>query len=189
MLANAHREWGMKMRRSACLAFGLLLFASSTSLAEPASPDPSIAAIDNARAATIAALKAAPLGFRRVLFVADAPGGFAIYDPRSNNVFKPGEPLIVYTEPVGITWQQNGDKVSSKLVVDFEVRSPDGQVLGGQKSFGEFALTAREPPIDYMAHVTINLTGASAGAYILGLTMHDTNSGKTTSADLPFEIK
>src|SRR6187431_2240912 len=157
------------MVRSIYLALGLLL-VSSAGLAEPASPDPSIAAIDNARAATIAAidnaraatiaaLKNAPLGFRRILFVTEAPGGFGIYDPRPNNVFKPGEPLIVYTEPIGIAWQQNGDKVSSKLVVDFEVRSPDGQVLGGQKAFGDFSLAAREEPIDYMAHVTINLTG------------------------------
>jgi hypothetical protein len=177
------------MVRSFYLAFGLLLLVSSVGLAEPASPDPSVAAIDSARAAATAALKNAPLGFRRILFVTEAPGGFAIYDPRPNNVFKPGEPLIVYTEPVGIAWQPNGDKVSSKLVVDFEVRSPDGQVLGGQKSFGEFSLTAREPPIDYMAHVTINLTGAPVGSYVLGLTVHDANSGKTASADLPFEVK
>ena len=113
------------MVRSLYLALILLLFTSAAGLTQPASPDPSIAAIDSARAATIAALKGAPLGFRRVLFVTEAPGGFAIYDPRPNDVFKPGEPLIVYTEPVGITWQQDGDKVSSKLVVDFEVRSPD----------------------------------------------------------------
>src|SRR6185437_4316817 len=93
------------MVRSIYLALGLLL-VSSAGLAEPASPDPSIAAIDNARAATIAALKNAPLGFRRILFVTEAPGGFAIYDPRPNNVFKPGEPLIVYTEPIGIAWNR-----------------------------------------------------------------------------------
>src|SRR4029079_5750889 len=115
------------MVRSIYLALGLLL-VSSAGLAEPASPDPSIAAIDNARAATIAASKNAPLGFRRILFVTEAPGGFAIYDPRPNNVFKPGEPLIVYTEPIGIAWQQNGDKVSSKLVVDFGGRSPATRV-------------------------------------------------------------
>jgi hypothetical protein len=40
-----------------------------------------------------------------------------------------------------------------------------------------------------MAHVTINLTGAPVGVYVLGLTVHDTNSGKAASADLPFEIK
>jgi hypothetical protein len=177
------------MVRSLRLALGILLFASSTAVAGPASPDPSMAAIDSARTAAVEALKGAPLGFRRILFVADTPGGFAIYDPRPDNVFKPGEPLIVYTEPVGIAWQQDGDKISSKLVVDFELRSPDGQVLGGQKGFGEFTFTAREQPIDYMAHVTINLTGAPAGAYILGLTVRDANSGKAASADLPFEIK
>jgi hypothetical protein len=177
------------MLRSLGLALGLLLFASSAAVAGPASPDPSMAAIDSARTATVDALKGAPLGFRRILFVADTPGGFAIYDPRPDNVFKPGEPLIVYTEPVGIAWQQDGDKVSSKLVVDFELRSPDGQVLGGQKGFGEFTFTAREQPIDYMAHVTINLTGAPSGAYILGLTVRDANSGKAANADLPFEIK
>jgi hypothetical protein len=124
-----------------------------------------------------------------MLFVTGAPSGFASYEPRADNVFKPGEPLIVYTEPIGISWQQEGDTVSSKLAVDFELRSPDGAVLGGQKGFGEFAFTAREQPIDYMAHVTINLTGAPAGNYILGLTVRDVNSGKTASADLPFEIK
>lgn len=177
------------MARSACLALIMVLFASLAALAEATSPDASIAAINSAREATAAALKGAPLGFRRILFVTEAPGGFAVYDPRPDNVFKAGEPLIVYTEPVGIAWQQSGDQFSSKLVVDFELRSPDGKVLGGQKGFGEFAFTAREPPIDYMAHVTINLTGAPAGAYILNLTFRDTNSGKTASADLPFEIK
>ena len=178
------------MVRPTVLALGLWLIASSAVLAaEQAGADPSIAAIESARAATIAALKAAPLGFRRVLFVADAPGGFGAYEPRPDNVFKPGEPLVVYTEPIGIAWKQEGNVFSSKLVVDFELRSPDGKVLGGQKGFGEFAFTAREPAIDYMAHVTINLTGAPAGAYILGLTVRDTNSGKSATTDLPFEIK
>jgi hypothetical protein len=176
------------MVRSVCLVLMMVLSASFEALAEPTSPD-AIAAINSAREATVAALKGAPLGFRRILFVTKTPGGFAIYDPRPDSVFKTGEPLIVYTEPVGIAWQQEGDKVSSKLEVDFELRSPDGKVLGGQKGFGEFAFTAREAPIDYMAHVTINLTGAPAGAYILNLTFRDTNSDKTTSADLPFEIK
>ena len=40
-----------------------------------------------------------------------------------------------------------------------------------------------------MTHVKLDVTGAPAGAYILGLTMHDTNSGKSTTSDLPFEIK
>jgi hypothetical protein len=58
-------------------------------------------------------------------------------------------------------------------------------VIAGQRGFGEFALSAREPPLDFMAHIKLDVTGAPAGAYILGLT----NSGKSTTTDLPFEIR
>ena len=130
----------------------------------------------------------APLGSRRILFVSEIPEGFAAYQPRANNVFAADEPLIVYTEPIGVAWT-NGDKVSSDSRVDFEIRLPDGKVIAGQRGFGEFALSAREPPLDFMTHIKLDVTGAPAGSYILGLTMHDTNSGKSITTDLPFEIK
>ena len=191
------------------LAFGVLglwLFATTALFAAPlddaatqeeqqAGPphqtdkDKSIEAINTARAAVVEALSRAPLGFRRILFVSDIPGGFAAYQPRANNIFAPDEPLIVYTEPIGVAWTKDGDKFSSKLVVDFDIRSPDGRVLAGQKGFGEFALSAREEPLDFMTHIKLDVTGAPAGPYILGLTIHDTNSNKSTTADLPFEIR
>jgi hypothetical protein len=151
--------------------------------------DQTLAAINGARGAMIEVLNKAPLGFRRILFVKDVPDGFGAYTPRGNNVFAPDEPLIIYSEPIGVAWKQDGDEYASKLVVDFEIRSPDGQVLAGQKGFGEFALKAREQPLDYMSHIKLDVTGAPPGSYILGLTIHDSNSGKSTSTDLPFEIK
>jgi hypothetical protein len=157
--------------------------------ANQAEMDQSLQAINTARASVVEALNKAPLGFRRILFVKDVPEGFAAYKPRESSVFAPDEPLIVYAEPVGVAWKQDGDEYSSKLVVDFEIRSPDGQVLAGQRGFGEFALEAREPPLDYMSHIKLDVSGAPPGSYILGLTIHDSNSGKSSSTDLPFEIK
>ncbi len=157
--------------------------------ANSAETDKAIAAINAARAATAEALSSAPLGFRRILFVSEVPEGFADYKPRAGNVFTPDEPLIVYTEPIGVSWIKDGDEFATKLTVDFEIRLPDGKVLAGQRGFGEFALSAREPPLDFMTHVKLDVTGAPAGDYILGLTMHDTNSGKSMTTDLPFEIK
>jgi hypothetical protein len=165
------------------------LFAAPPHAAAQAGSDKAIEDIDKARAAVVEALSRAPLGFRRILFVSEVPDGFAAYKPRADNVFTADEPLIVYTEPIGVVWQKDGDEFSSKLVVDFEIRSPDGKVLAGQKGFGEFALSAREPPLDFMTHIKLDVTGASAGSYILGLTVHDTKSGKSATADLPFEIK
>ncbi|HET9273251.1 MAG TPA: hypothetical protein VFO09_03185 [Methyloceanibacter sp.] len=151
--------------------------------------DRAIEAIDSARTAVTEALNKAPLGFRRILFVKDIPEGFAAYQPRADNTFRTDEPIIVYTEPIGVAWKKEGDEYSSKLVVDFEIRSPDGQVLAGQRGFGEFELDAREPPLDYMSHIKLDVTGAPEGSYILGITIHDTNSGKSATTDLPFEIK
>jgi hypothetical protein len=158
-------------------------------VSDQAATDKAIEAINAARTATADALANAPLGFRRILFVSEIPEGFAAYQPRANNVFAADEPLIVYTEPIGVTWTKNGDELSTKLVVDFEIRLPDGKVIAGQRGFGEFALSAREPPLDFMTHIKLDVTGAPSGAYILGLTMHDTNSGKSIATDLPFEIK
>jgi hypothetical protein len=194
------------MIRLAFCAAGIWLLALSATLSAPSEPgnqqqeqpasatgqaavDKAIETINTARALTAEALSSAPLGFRRILFVSKIPEGFAAYEPRADNVFTPDEPLIVYTEPIGVAWTKDGDEFSTKLTVDFEIRSPDGKVLAGQRSFGEFALTAREPPLDFMTHVKLDVTGAAAGAYVLGLTMHDTKSGKSTTADLPFEIK
>jgi hypothetical protein len=181
------------MVRPAFCALGIWLLACSATLgaavSDQAAIDKAIETINAARALTADAISNAPLGFRRILFVRDVPDGFAAYAPRGNNVFTPDEPLIVYTEPIGVAWTKDGDEFSTKLSVDFEIRSPDGKVLAGQKGFGEFALSAREPPLDFMTHVKLDVTGAPAGAYVLGLTMHDTKSGKSTTVDLPFEIK
>jgi hypothetical protein len=179
------------MRLPSC-ALGLWLCTVTGALAAQATQaevESAIAGIDRARAAVTDALNKAPLGFRRILFVKDIPEGFAAYQPRPDNSFKSDEPIIVYTEPIGVAWKKEGDEYSSKLVVDFEIRSPDGQVLAGQRGFGEFELEAREPPLDYMSHIKLDVTGAPEGSYILGITIHDTNSGKSASTDLPFEIK
>jgi hypothetical protein len=102
----------------------------------------SLAAINGARAAMIDVLNNAPLGFRRILFVKEVPDRFGAYKSRGNTVFAPDEPLIIYTEPIGVAWKQDGDEYSSKLVVDFEIRSPDGRVLAGQKGFGDSRLAS-----------------------------------------------
>jgi hypothetical protein len=182
---------GEGMVRLAACALALTIFAagSAHAAATGETTDDSLKAIETARAAVSEALSKAPLGFRRILFVSAVPEGFAAYKPREDASFKSGEPLIIYAEPIGVAWKQDGDEFASKLTVDFEIKTPEGKVLAGQKGFGEFALEAREPPIDYMSHIKLDVSGAPTGSYVLGLTIHDANSGKSSSKDLPFEIK
>lgn len=130
-----------------------------------------------------------PLSLRHAQFVAEPPNGFGIYQPRSGNSFRSGEPLIVYAEPFGMGWRPEGDHFSALLTIDFEIRTPGGEILTGKKEFGRFAFNSRERNLEVMTHLTLNLSGAPAGKYVFGATYHDKVSGKSTSLDLPFEIR
>ena len=144
----------------------------------------------NALRHALTALNAnAPLGFRKAIFVAKPPQGFGLYEPRPDVAFRRGEPLIVYTEPIGLGWRPEGERFSAQFTVDFELRSPKGEILTGQKEFGKFGFDSRERNLDVMAHLNINLTGAPAGDYVFAATFHDKVSGKQASFDLPFSIK
>ena len=53
-----------------------------------------IEAVETLRRAINSLMAKGPLTLRRVQFIAEPPKGFGIYQPRANNVFRPGEPLI-----------------------------------------------------------------------------------------------
>ena len=114
-----------------------------------------------------------PLAVRRVQFIVEPPKGFGIYQPRPNNVFRQGEPLIVYAKPVGMGWVAEGGANRALVVTDFEIRSPDGKVLGSQKEFGRFQFISREQNQEVMTHLTITLSGAPVGRYIFVGTYRD----------------
>ncbi len=149
-----------------------------------------VEAIDTLRRALRIANDQSPLALRKAVFVAEPPQGFGIYKERPNNVFRQGEPLVAYVEPIGIGWTKgDGGTFHSLLTVDFEIRSPSGEILAGKRDFGRFEFTSREQNTEIMTHLTLNLTGARAGKYVFGVLYHDKTTGKSASADLPFEIK
>ena len=78
----------------------------------------SVEAYETMRKATLQVWDASPLVFRRALFVAGSPSGFGIYNPRPDNVFKPGEKLVIYAEPIGFKWE-NKDGLEHALLVEW----------------------------------------------------------------------
>jgi hypothetical protein len=130
-----------------------------------------------------------PLVLRRVQFIVEPPKGFGIYQPRPNNVFRQGEPLIIYVEPVGIGWKTDGDTNRAHIATDFEIRTRDGKVLGVRKDFGRFEFASHDRNHEIMTHLTITLTGAPRGSYVFAATYRDQINGKSAMLELPFEIK
>lgn len=140
------------------------------------------------RAINVLAAKG-PFLLRNVQFITEPPKGFGIYTPRPNNVFPPGEPLIVLAEPIGMTWKTEGAFNRAAMTTDFAIRTPEGKVLGGQKEFGKFEFNSREINQEIHTHLTITLTGAPRAKYVLVATYRDLIGGKTATLELPFEIK
>jgi hypothetical protein len=130
-----------------------------------------------------------PLTLRRVQFIAAPPRGFGIYQPRANNVFRMGEPLIIYAEPVGMGWQMADKLNRAHIVTDFEIRTAEGKVLGGQKEFGRFEFASHEQNQEVMTHLTITLSGAPRGQYVVVATYRDRVANKSANLELPFEIR
>jgi hypothetical protein len=146
-------------------------------------------AIETLRRATNLMAAKGPFLLRKVQFITEPPKGFGIYTPRPGNVFPRGEALIVYAEPIGMTWKTEGAFNRAAMATDFDIRTPDGKVLGGQKEFGKFEFNSRELNQEIHTHLTITLTGAQPSKYVLVATYRDLIGGKRASLELPFEIK
>ncbi|MDO9416948.1 MAG: hypothetical protein Q7U22_12595 [Pararhizobium sp.] len=131
-----------------------------------------------------------PFTVGKAVFVTAEPTGYAMYEPKEVPTFKPGEKLLSYVEPIGLNWKDAGikGKLQSHFTVDFELLNPKGDVLTGQKAFGDFTFNSFFRNQEIYATLTINLTGAAAGDYIMRFHFNDLNSGKTASVDQAFSI-
>src|SRR5690606_31759599 len=77
-------------------------------LAAPQAAPPDLEALTAAEQQVAAAWEATPLTFRKALF-ATRIEAFGVYTAKDGNSFRPGEPIIVYAEPVGYGYRANDD--------------------------------------------------------------------------------
>lgn len=129
-----------------------------------------------------------PLTVRKAVFVQANPGGFGVYQGRDGSVFKPGEKLMIYAEPVGYAYRKDGDAYEVDLVADVALRSPRG-TLGAQKNFATFGLKSLVKNREFYAFITYDFSGLEAGEYVAKTTLTDQVSGKKTSFDMPFTME
>lgn len=140
-------------------------------------------------AALDAVWKAAPLTFRKVVFVTAPPTGFGAFTPRRDAVFAPGEPLLVYAEPIGFAWKPDGDAYGCDLVIDVALRDAGGRVIYEKREMGRMALTSHARNHEFMLKLDLKLRGLPAGDFTLLATVHDRVSQKQGTFTLPFTVK
>lgn len=175
----------MKPIRAAALAVSLTL---APTLAGSAMAQ-TLRDIEAREAALATAWEATPLAVRQSVFVTKKADLYGQVAPRPSNVFKAGEALLTYVEPVGYVWKPAGpDGFTFGLTLDFVIKSRSGEILGGQERFLNYAQTSRHKVRELMINITLNLAGAPPGEYVVVYTMRDDNSPKSTTFEQTFSI-
>jgi len=147
---------------------------------------------------TIAALQDAvadawqnmPLTQRKVAFVTADPISYGSYDERRSNVFRPGEKIITYVEPIGFTWAKNSDSTFRYgLSVDMLVKRSDGKILEGQAKVVDLVKNSHVRNQELMLVLSLSLNDVEADDYVVEYTLHDSQSNKTSKFSKNFTLQ
>ena len=169
----------------------LALCCAPGAFSAQASPleDKSVTRLQDAQAAVDAIWITLPLTGEHAMFVTDKAPLFGAYRARPNRTFKIGETLLTYIEPVGYAWEQTPDGAFAFGVsLDFEILTPDGTILGGQKNFLSYASASHARVKELMLTASLSLDGFPAGSYVLHYTLRDLKSPKVAEITLPFKL-
>ena len=129
------------------------------------------------------------IGFTQGLLVAKPSTGYGVYNPRPTNVFKKGEPILIYCEPFGFDYGSPGEGLYSvNLFVDLQVLDASGNKLAKAPEATEYNMPSRHKSQEVPVNITYTLDGLPLGHYTLVTTLRDKNSLKAGSFQTTIEI-
>jgi hypothetical protein len=144
-----------------------------------------VEALDALDAAADAIWTSGPLAFRKVAIV-DSAAGFGNYEEKTDPTFRPDEKMTVYVEPVGFGYG-TGDSVIS-LTADLALENATGQVLGQSENVFSLATAGAPGTREFHVALTFEVPFLRPGDYKAVFTVHDQNSEKSGSFEVPFTI-
>lgn len=129
------------------------------------------------------------LAIGETALLVEPASGYGIYNPRPDEKFKLGEPVLIYAEPMGFGYGTPGEGLYSiGFFVDLKVMTEAGEVLGDLQNLTELDLTSRYKNREFQANLTYNLEGIPPGRYVLQTTLRDKNSAKIGSFENTVEF-
>ena len=129
------------------------------------------------------------IGFATSSLVAENATGYGVYNPRQNNVFKKGDPILIYCEPYGFGYGTAGEGLFSvNFIVDLQVLDATGNQLANAPGATEYNMISRHQNKEVQANITYSLDGIPVGQYTLITTLRDKNSTKSGSFQTAIEI-
>jgi hypothetical protein len=118
-------------------------------------------------------------------FVSSEPGGYGIYEDRKSNIFKSGETLLLYVEPVGYAYRTVTDDDGNRLytmnfTLDFFISDKNRNVLGGQEDIPISNLVSHHQNKELNLDISIDQSSPfPPGDYVITYRITDENSAKS----------
>lgn len=129
------------------------------------------------------------IGFTDSVLVIEPASGFGIFNPRAGNVFRPGEPIVIYAEPFGYGLGSPGEGLFSiGFFVDLQVQDAKGEILADVPNVADLEMSSRFANKEFQANITYSLDGLAPGKYRLITTLRDKYSPKLGSFEIEVEI-
>ena len=96
------------------------------------------------------------IGIHQTVLVTEPAAGFGIFNPRADEKFKVGEPILIYAEPFGFGYGSGGDGLYTiGFTVDLKVSTEAGEVLGEIPGLANLDLTSRYQNREFQANVQL----------------------------------
>lgn len=130
---------------------------------------------------------ASPLAFRKVAVV-DGASGYGIYEMRGDTTFRPDEKLTVYVEPVGFGYGSSDGAASIGFTADLAIENATGQVLSETDDVFSLSTPSAPGKREFYMSLSFTVPYLRPGDYNAIFTVHDQNSDKTGTFEVPFSI-
>ena len=86
-------------------------------------------------------------------------------------------------------WKENGKGLFEfGFVVDFQIKSRDGEVLAEEENFMRIATESHRRNVEFFIVLKLNMGRAPPGEYVVTYKLHDIASDKTASFEMPFKL-
>jgi hypothetical protein len=143
-----------------------------------------VAALDDA---VDAFWKAAPLTFKKAIFV-DSAKGFGDYVPTATLHFAPGATVQVYAEPIGYGWSVAGNAYRIAFSTTVEIHDSKGLTITKAAAPTTLERLLKAKSREFQITFGFALPQIKPGDYTLVLKVTDAATAKTATLNLPFSV-
>lgn len=106
--------------------------------------------------------------------------GYGVYQPHNSTIFKPGEKIVLYIEPVGYSFKPLESMFLMNFTGDLLISDKAGHVLGGFQNLPLSTIISHHRNKELTLTVSLTQTNPfPPGDYVLKYTIHDIPTGKS----------